>query len=219
VGDSAELARHAAGLPVDAVAMVAPSFHRPRSVEDLVEFVVAAAEPAEKPVWLYHIPALSGVHLDAVEVCEGLRARCSEFAGVKFTVSDLLSLQTMLVAASGRWQVAWGCDELMLPALAMGAELFVGSTYNYAAPTYLRLIEAFERGDVEAARRASRLIPPLLEVLGRFGPIHAGKRLVGRWGVELGGARLPERPLSGEQLVELDAAIASLELMAEASGA
>ncbi len=219
LADSVELARHAQPLALDAVAMVAPSFHRPRSAADLVEFVAAAAAPAEKPVWLYHIPALTGVHLDAVEVCEGLLGRCERFAGVKYTVNDLLGLQAMLTSATGRWQVAWGCDELMLPALAMGAELFVGSTYNYAAPAYLRLIEAFERGDLAAAREESRRIPPLLEVLGRFGPIHAGKRLVGRWGIDLGGALPPERPLSSAELARLDEAIAALELMADADGA
>jgi len=216
VGDLEALARHASGLAVDGVAVVAPSFHRPRSVDALVDLAGVAAEASGRPLWLYHIPALSGVHLDATEVCEALHAALPRFAGVKFTANDLLGYQRVLTAGEGRWQSGWGCDELMLPALAVGARFFVGSTYNYAAPTYLRLMRAFEAGDLDAARRESRRIPPLLEVLDRFGQIHAGKRLVARWGLDLGMARLPERALREAELDELERAIDALELMDDA---
>ena len=131
--------------------------------------VLPVADAAAKPLWLYHIPALTHVPLDPIELCRALLRRCPSFAGVKFTVADLLALQAMLEASQEGWQVAWGCDELMLPALAMGARSFMGSTYNYAAPAYLRLMEAFERGDHETARRISRQIQPLLDLLGERG--------------------------------------------------
>ena len=46
----------------------------------------------------------------------------------------------------------WYRDEMLLGALAMGAEGAVGSTYNVIAPVYLALIEAFRRGDMHTAR-------------------------------------------------------------------
>ena len=218
VGDLEALARHAGGLEVDGVAIVAPSFHRPRSVDALVDLAEVAALESGRPLWLYHIPALSGVHLDATEVCEALHHRLEHFAGVKFTANDLLGYQRVLAAGEGRWQAGWGCDELLLPALAMGARFFVGSTYSYAAPTYLRLMAAFEAGDLDAARRESRRIPPLLEVLERFGQLHAGKRLMARWGLDLGLGRPPEPRLDAATLAELERAIDGLELMDDAPG-
>jgi N-acetylneuraminate lyase len=215
--DMVALAEHAAGLDLDGVAVVAPSFHRPRSVEDLVEMVLPVADAAGKPLWLYHIPALTHVGLDGIEVCQRLLQRCPTFAGVKFTVADLLQLQAMLeAAADGGWQVAWGCDELMLPALAMGARSFMGSTYNYAAPAYLRLMDAFERGDHEAARRVSRQVQPLLDLLVERGPVRVGKTLVAAWGIDLGPPRPPERPFTEDERDTLLADAARLELLTDA---
>lgn len=214
--DMLSLAGHASGLDLDGVAVVAPSFHRPRSVDELVDMVLPVADAAAKPLWLYHIPALTHVPLDPIELCRALLRRCPSFAGVKFTVADLLALQAMLEASQEGWQVAWGCDELMLPALAMGARSFMGSTYNYAAPAYLRLMEAFERGDHETARRISRQIQPLLDLLGERGPIRVGKTLVAAWGLDLGPPRPPERPFTEDERDTLLADAARLELLTDA---
>ena len=45
----------------------------------------------------------------------------------------------------------WGVQQL-LAAMAMGCTGAVGSTYNYMAPEYHRMIAAFKRGDMDAAR-------------------------------------------------------------------
>jgi len=37
--------------------------------------------------------------------------------------------------------------------MAMGCTGAVGSTYNYMAPEYHRMIAAFEKGDLETARK------------------------------------------------------------------
>jgi N-acetylneuraminate lyase len=214
-GDMVELAQHAATVAVHGVAATAPSFHRPRSQDDLVAMLLPVAAAAERPFWLYHIPGLTHVGLDPVATCAALHERCPTFAGVKFTAPDLLALQRMLAAARGRWQVAWGVDELMLPALAVGARAFVGSTYNYAAPSYQRLIAAFERGDLESARAISRQIQPLLDLLER-GPIRVGKALVSCWGLDLGPSRPPERPFTEHELQDVRALAAKLELLADA---
>ncbi len=41
--------------------------------------------------------------------------------------------------------------EYLLAALACGATGGVGSSYNFAAPNYHRLINAFARGDMESS--------------------------------------------------------------------
>ena len=52
----------------------------------------------------------------------------------------------------GRFDVLWGRDEMLLGALGMGAEGGVGLTYNVIAPLYVKQIEAFRRGDLQAVR-------------------------------------------------------------------
>ena len=71
-------------------------------------------------------------------------------AGIKFSNSDLLAYQLCLRAAGGRYDMPFGCDEYLLAALVLGCGGAVGSTYNFAAPIYQRLLAAFQRGDLQA---------------------------------------------------------------------
>jgi dihydrodipicolinate synthase/N-acetylneuraminate lyase len=45
-----------------------------------------------------------------------------------------------------RYEILFGCDEALLTGLSLGASGAVGSTYNFMAPLYLKLIQAFEQG-------------------------------------------------------------------------
>ena len=65
----------------------------------------------------------------------------------------------------------WGRDENMLPALAVGAKGAVGSTFNYAAPLYHRLIEAFQSDDLDKARILQQKSIEMIGLLGKYGGI------------------------------------------------
>ncbi|XP_012870964.1 PREDICTED: N-acetylneuraminate lyase [Dipodomys ordii] len=62
--ESQELARHAAEIGADGIAVIAPFFLKPWSKDVLVNFLkeVAASAP-ELPFYYYHIPALTGVKM------------------------------------------------------------------------------------------------------------------------------------------------------------
>ena len=92
----------------------------------------------------------------------------------------------------------FGRDEILLAGMAAGAKGAVGSTYNYAAPVYLKLMRAFQSGDVEQARRCQDDAVRLVEVIVRHGEIPAAKAILSMMGVDAGPARPP--------LVNLDAA-------------
>src|SRR5690606_4620275 len=72
--------------------------------------------------------------------------------GLKFTSYDLMTFQECLAIDGGALDCLYGHDELLLPALALGAQGAIGSTYNIAAPVYLRIMQAFAAGDWERAR-------------------------------------------------------------------
>jgi N-acetylneuraminate lyase len=42
---------------------------------------------------------------------------------------------------------------MLLSALSVGAYGAVGSTYNFAAPLYHEIIEAYQQGDMELAQK------------------------------------------------------------------
>jgi N-acetylneuraminate lyase len=102
-------------------------------------------------------------------------------------------------------------DEYLLAALSLGAGGGVGSSYNFAAPVYRRLIAAFEGGDLAAARAEQLRSVQLIELLAGYGYMAAAKAVMGFLGVEVGPARLPNTNLTAEQKARLRDRLDQLE--------
>jgi N-acetylneuraminate lyase len=95
---------------------------------------------------------------------------------------------------------------MLLSGLAMGAQGAIGSTYNYAAPVYHRIIAAFARGDLAAAQAEQARANAMIAVLIRHGGMPpAGKAFMKAIGLDCGGSRLPLRSLTDEQAEALRA--------------
>jgi len=202
--DAAALAQHASQSGAIAVAALSPSYFKPKSVELLVACArqVASAAP-ETPFYFYDIPVLTGVSLPMSEFLEQGREVIPNLAGLKFTNPDLMSFQLCLRAGRGSFDVPWGCDEFLLAALAMGATGAVGSTYNFAAPIYHRVLNAFAAGDLKTAREEQFRAVQMIQILVKHGFISATKAVMVMLGVHVGPARLPHGPLSPEQFGQL----------------
>jgi N-acetylneuraminate lyase len=87
--------------------------------------------------------------------------------------------------------------------LSLGARGAVGSTYNFAAPIYHRLLAAFARGDFESARAEQMRSVHLVKTLASRGYMQSAKALMTLLGVPVGPARLPHTPLSNDQISQL----------------
>jgi N-acetylneuraminate lyase len=92
---------------------------------------------------------------------------------------------------------------MLLAALACGAQGAVGSTYNFAAPIYHRLIKAFRAGDFATARQEQLRSIRLIKTLGKRGYMASAKALMTMQGVDVGPPRLPNQQLTTEQLDDL----------------
>lgn len=204
LADARALAEQAEELGAVAIASLAPSYFKPRDVDALVACCadVAAAAP-RTPFYFYDIPALSGVSLSMPDFLERAAGRVPTLAGIKFTSSDLMAYQLCLHAADGAFDVPYGVDEWLLAALALGARGAVGSTYNFAAPVYHRMMRAFAAGDLAAAREEQLRSVQLVRLLAGFGSMGAAKALMAMLGVDVGPPRLPLSGLSAGQAAEL----------------
>jgi N-acetylneuraminate lyase len=202
--DARALADHARRIGAYAVAAVPPIYYRPASVADLAAYLaeVSAAAP-ELPFYYYHIPALTGVWFAASEVLSAGAESVPSLAGAKFTHEDLAEYARCVALMEGRFDVLYGRDEMLLGALSLGARGAVGTTYNFAAPLYLRMIRAFRAGDLDAARRDQHRAVALVEVFRRFGGIPAGKAIMKLIGLDCGPVRSPLRSLGEGQLAGL----------------
>lgn len=198
--DAKALAAHAQQIRADAICAMAPCYFKPASVEDLLEFCapVAAAAPA-LPFYFYDIPALTGVNLPMVEFLRKGKARIPNLAGIKFTSTDLMALQGCLEADDGSFNIVFGTDEMLLGALALGVPGGVGSTYNYAAPLYAKLMAAYQASDMVTAQALQMKSVKLVQVLIQYGVLPAGKALMSLCGVDCGPVRPPVRNLTEEQ--------------------
>ncbi len=200
------LAAHAQQHGAAAVSALAPSYFKARDVATLVAACAEIADGApELPFYFYDIPALTGTNYAMPEFLAAAKERIPNLAGIKFTNSDQMAYQLCLRADGGAWDVPWGLDEMLLAALALGARGAVGSSYNFAAVIYQRIIAAFARGDLAAAQAEQFRSVQLIQMLARHGYLGSAKAVMGWLGVPVGPVRLPNSNPPPEELAKLRA--------------
>ena len=206
--DARTLATQAGKLGAAAISALAPSYFKPRSTAVLIDSCAAIASAApDTPFYYYDIPALTGINLSPEEFLNEAPARIPNLAGIKYTNADLMTYQYCL--RSG-FDVPYGLDEHFLGALAMGAKGAVGSGFNFAAPIYLRLLDAFARGDLESARTEQFRGVQIIRLLASHGYMAAAKTTMSFLGVPVGPPRLPNPSLSPEASASLRSSLESL---------
>jgi len=199
VAMSKALAAHAQAIGADMISSNSPSYFKPGDAESLVLTMAEVASGApELPFYYYHIPSFTGVPIDMVEFLERSPDRIPSLVGIKFSDLKVFDYQACLNCCDGKYDILWGCDEMMLSALAVGARGAIGSTFNAIAPVYLRILEAFDAGDLEEARRFQYLSVQFVKIMNRHAPLHTSLKAVMKMvGIDCGGVRLPQQPLPG----------------------
>ncbi len=206
-----ELAAHARQIGADAISAVSPYYFKPVSAEILADCLaeITSAAP-ELPFYYYHVPVLTGVEIDPVEVLEAAGRRIPTLVGAKFTAYSIHEIQTMAALDGGRFNILHGRDEMLLSALAIGVRGAIGSTYNFAAPLYREIISAFENGNMAEAQRwqgrAVEMIRTILGIAG-FPGLKATMNLVGP---DCGPVRLPLATCSDEQIAWLQSGLEAI---------
>lgn len=199
IKDSVELTRHAADAGANVIASLPPYYFKPDTVNDLLDFFaeIAAAAP-ELPFYYYHMPSMTGVDFDVYDILTALGGKIPNFAGVKFTYEDLYDLARSMEIENGRYDILCGRDEILLSCLALGSKGAVGSTYNYIAPVYTKLIAAFEAGDLATARQLQKVSRDVIAVMVKHGGMAAAKQIMKLVGIDCGNARTPLSKISAE---------------------
>jgi N-acetylneuraminate lyase len=202
--DAKALAAAAEAAGVDAIGALAPSYFRPATVSGLVDCCAAIAGAAPTtPFYYYDIPSWTGVTLPADQFLAAAAERIPTLAGIKYTNPDLARFQCCLRHAGGAFNILHGMDETLLAGLALGARGAVGSTYNFAAPIYHRILQAFATADWETARAEQEKSVRLVQAIARYGYMSAAKAVMGMVGVECGPTRLPLQRLQPTQVTAL----------------
>ncbi len=187
-----ENAIHARACGVHAIALLAPYYFKPASAKQLAEFVGKVAEKVpDLPVYFYHIPVLSGCNVPMLDFLKEVANFIPNLVGIKYTHEDFMDFLSCTHFLDGKYEMMWGRDENMLSALVLGTRSAVGSTFNYAAPIYIKMIEAHDKGDLVSARRLQQQSINMIMLLGKYGGIATGKAYMKYIGMDCGEFRSP----------------------------
>jgi N-acetylneuraminate lyase len=206
LADARTLTAHAAKIGASAVSALTPCFFKPRNNAEVVNWceAVASAAPA-LPFYYYNIPSMTGIDYPVVDFLAQAQDRIPSLAGVKYTHENLPDYKACVAFAQGRYDILFGRDELLLEGTDAGALGAVGSTYNYAAPLYLRLLAARTAGLATEARALQDAAIKMIAICNGIGVTHlaASKALMAMLGVDCGPARLPLAQPDATQLATL----------------
>jgi N-acetylneuraminate lyase len=200
IEDGKDNARYAQQCGLYGVSFTAPFYFKPANVEMLAACCkeIADAVP-DMPFYYYHIPVLNGVGFSMIDLLKNVEGKISNFAGIKYTHEDFMDFLSCLHFQNGKYDMLWGRDENMLSALAVGSKGAVGSTFNYAAPLYYHLIDAFNQNDLKQAQSLQQQSIDMITLLGKYGGIATGKAYMKVVDVDCGQFRLPVKNMTGDQ--------------------
>jgi N-acetylneuraminate lyase len=202
--DAVALAQHAQQIGADSIAASSPCYFKPSRVEELIDFMVpVAAAAGDLPFYFYEIPPLTNVALPMAEFLAKAKPRIPNLVGLKYSNIDLMQMQQCVQMNNGEFEVLFGSDQQLLAAVALGACGAVGSTYNFAAPLYRRMLAAFDRGDHAEARRLQAKSVEIVAIMSRHSFLSACKILLAELGIEGQTVRVPLRNLTDAQRKEL----------------
>jgi N-acetylneuraminate lyase len=200
IADCKELAIYAQQVGLYAVSFTGPFYFKAADIETLAACCKEVAdEVPDMPFYYYHIPVLTGVDFSMINLLKSVDGKIPNFAGIKYTHEDFMDFLSCLHFQNGKYDMLWGRDENMLSAWAVGSKGAVGSTFNYAAPLYHDLIDAFDNNDLKKAQALQQQSVNMITLLGKYGGIATGKAYMKLIGLDCGGFRLPVKNMSSNR--------------------
>lgn len=205
---AAKMAEHAAKSGVEAICCVPPFFYRSTD-EAIVEHYRTVAAAADLPFFIYNLPQCTGVEITPVLMAK-IQERVPQLAGLKHSAPTFSNVRNF--AKMGLSCLIGNCM-LMLPALTIGATGCVDGPINTAPECWLEIWNAYRDGDLKRAEAAQDRAADVCALFLEFG-FHAAMKaaLSERLGVDCGGPRPPQLPLTPRQRAELRKKVAELEL-------
>jgi len=178
IADTARLSRACLDMGCAAVMTLPPFYFKGVSNEGLYAYfeqlIEALGEDAR--IFLYHIPPIAIVGIPAALVKRLHEDFPGQVVGVKDSSGDwdntreLLGVDDLIVYP--------GSELPLLDALELGAPGCISATANVNASAIARVIEAYDRGDLETAQELLVAVIRFRETVQDYGPIPAQKRLL-----------------------------------------
>lgn len=205
-----DLARHAQGAGVDALAAITPFYYLHHEA-DIEATFLELLEHTDAPLFLYNNPKYTNFATPPQ-----LLARLAEagLAGVKDSSGDISVFYSYMEAVDQPdFSFLIGSQTLLLPALAMGGHGCVSGLSN-AFPGLIRSIyDAFHSGNTDEAARLQREANKLRRLTGSGIPVPFYHAVLPMLGVDIGSPRRPFKPLPESRVNQLKTELGELDLL------
>lgn len=166
----------------------------------------AIAEAAGRGVYYYNIPMNTHRTLNIYDPDTRAMFASGSIAGVKHTNLDLYEMER-LRAINPDLACYGGFENEMVAFLAMGCDGFIGSTFNFMLPHYLKIYNAFNEGRIDEAREMQHRANNIMEAIMGAGLFPSIKHILNARGVHVGAMRRPFEELTDEAAAHVDAVV------------
>lgn len=188
-----EATKRAKEQGADGVLVITPYYNRPTQ-EGLFQHFKAVATSVRIPIIMYNVPGRTGINIHPGTVAK--LAEIENIVAIKEASGNLDQVSQIIAECGERLTVLSGDDSLTLPMLALGAKGAISVVANILPRDVSDMIKAFERGDVENAKKIHFRLFPVAKVLFlETNPIPV-KRAMELMGMAAGEPRLPLVKLS-----------------------
>lgn len=205
-----------ADLGCRAVSVTGPYYYKVS--QDSIEHYfreLAAQSPID--IVLYNIPQFSNEI--SVEVVRRLAADCPRIVGIKDSSRDMprfMETLNEIKPLRPDFSCLLGCEEILLPALMMGADGGTIATSGVAPEAVVKLYQSFRSGDLTEAKRVQFKLLELIKMMFAGGNFPEGFRAgVSLRGFDVGGSL---QPLSAHESQHLEFIRGKLACLLEQCG-
>lgn len=152
------MARRIAAEGVDALSLL-PPFYFHATQEHLVAYFSEIAAAVDLPLYLYDNPVMTKNHIQPATIAR-LQSDIPQLVGIKVSNGDYVNLQSILelMKSASDFSILTGSEFLIVVALQMGCDGFVGGLHNVCPHLAVELYDAFTRGDLLSAREKQQTL-------------------------------------------------------------
>lgn len=161
--------KNAQEMGADGCLVVTPYYNK-ATERGLYEHYEAIAKSVSIPIIMYNVPSRTGVNIPLSVY--GKLKDVENIVGIKEASGNIGYVQELISLYGDYYDIYSGCDDLILPTLALGGKGVVSVVSNIV-PSYVhQLCKEFETGNIEKSRELQLFLSPLIkEMFQEVNPI------------------------------------------------
>ncbi len=210
--DTVDLGRHALGLGVRKLAVVAPYYFK-YDESSIVNYFLRVAEYLdEAEIILYNIPSFTGNRLSFSSILEIVK-RSGNVIGMKDSDTRPWIVSKIKKALGKDFLIFGGIDTLVVDYLSMGADGQVSGTSNVFPKILRSILDSFDSGNFEKAFDLQKILNEIVEkISGHEVFVTANKYALGVLGHDLGYSKAPFRELKDDEKNSIESFLKDVKL-------